>query len=206
MGSSEYLVSYGLSGEFGRFAAAEPVQCSRGDRVVIESRRGLEIGEVLCATTAGHARLMAAQPVRPLLRHATSEDELEAEAFNKTAAEAFSYARRQTSDLGLPIEVLDVEYVARPGLLVVHYLGESTDYRDLVHSLSVRFNARVEMLDLRALPGELAHVEEHACSSGACSSGSCGSCGSAGCGACEAEPDEDTLRAHFTELRLKMMR
>jgi cell fate regulator YaaT (PSP1 superfamily) len=206
MGSSEYLVSYGLSGEFGRFAAAEPVQCSRGDRVVIESRRGLEIGEVLCATAVGHARLMAAQPVRRLLRLATSEDELEAQARNETAAEAFSYACRRTGELGLPIEVLDVEYLARPELLVVHCLGESTNYRDLVHSLSVRFNARVEMLDLRALPGELAQADEHSCSSGACGSGNCGSCGSAGCGACGSEQDDEALQAHFTELRLKMMR
>jgi len=45
--ANEYLVSYGKNGEFGRFAAAEPLACRRGDALVIETNRGLEIGSVI---------------------------------------------------------------------------------------------------------------------------------------------------------------
>ena len=37
----EYLVSHGSSGGVGRFAAEPGLCCQRGDRVVVESRRGL---------------------------------------------------------------------------------------------------------------------------------------------------------------------
>jgi hypothetical protein len=213
MASAEYLVSYGLSGEFGRFAAPELVECAHGDRVVVKSRRGVEVGSVLCSVTAGHVRVLGAQPVRPLLRRATGDDETQAERLQLEAESAFAEARRLTDELRLSLEIMDVELLAEPLLLVVHYLGGPVDYRDLVHGLSTRFQARIEMLDLSALPGDPAPDEdEHGCggcgaggcgSGGGCAEGGCGSCGDGGCGTTHAPKAED-LHAHFAELRVKM--
>ena len=48
----EYLLSYGLAGDFGRFRAARPLSCRRGDRAVVRTHRGLEIG---ARAARGHA-------------------------------------------------------------------------------------------------------------------------------------------------------
>ena len=69
-GDCEYLVSHGSGGAVGRFAAASALTCSRGERVVVESPRGLEMGVVLCRSTPRHARLLHGAAVGRLLRHA----------------------------------------------------------------------------------------------------------------------------------------
>ncbi len=180
----EYLVGYGLCGEFGRFAPAEPLECRPGDKVIIRSRRGVEMGTVLCAVTEGHLRVLAAQPVRPLLRAATAEDEDRQRALEARADQAFRSAQELLSAHALPLQVLDVEALQEPPLLVVHYIGGRCDYRDLVHGLSTKFGCHVEMLDLNALPGDLAPDPEAevcgsstGCGNGGCGKGGCGSCG-----------------------------
>ena len=51
----EYLLRYGLAGDFGRFRAARPLALRRGDRAVVRSHRGLELAEVLREAAPGHA-------------------------------------------------------------------------------------------------------------------------------------------------------
>jgi cell fate regulator YaaT (PSP1 superfamily) len=204
MGYEEYLVGYGLCGEFGRFAAQEPLACRPGDKVMVQTRRGVEMGTVLCPATEGHLRVLAAQPVRPLLRRATLQDEAEQRGLLQTAESAFVAAQELIRKHALPLQVLDVEALAEPPLLVVHYVGQRTDYRDLVHGLSTRFARHVEMLDLNALPGDFA-PEDTGDACGTCGSandcGSCssGACGRGGCGACAA-PARDEVARHFAEL------
>jgi cell fate regulator YaaT (PSP1 superfamily) len=191
MTQGEYLVGYGLCGEFGRFAPAQPLECRPGDKVIIRSRRGVELGTVLCPVTEGHLRVLAAQPVRPLLRAATAEDEDRQRVLEATAEQAFRSAQELVGAHALPLEVLDVEALQEPPLLVVHYIGARCDYRDLVHGLSTKFACHVEMLDLNALPGDPApDTEADAC--GVCGSTSgCGNggCGKAGCGSCAANAE-----------------
>lgn len=191
MAQGEYLVGYGLCGEFGRFAPAQPLECRPGDRVIIRSRRGVEMGTVLCAVTEGHLRVLAAQPVRPLLRAATAEDEDRQRTLEAMAEQAFRTARELIGTHALPLEVLDVEALQEPPLLVVHYIGGRCDFRDLVHGLSTKFACHVEMLDLNALPGDLAPDSEAEVCSVCGSSTGCGNngCGKGGCGSCGASAE-----------------
>ena len=71
MNGTEYLISHGSAGAFGRFRSEEPLDCVRGDSVVVRTERGLERGVVLCAATSRHARLLDDAPVGELLRRAT---------------------------------------------------------------------------------------------------------------------------------------
>ena len=45
--SAEYLVSHGKTAMLGRFVPVPPANYQRGDRVVIQSGRGVSIGTVL---------------------------------------------------------------------------------------------------------------------------------------------------------------
>src|SRR5207248_1796316 len=80
MDGLEYLLGYGLRGDFGRFRAARPLACRRGDRAVVRSHRGLELAEVLCPARPGHAAFLPNTSVGELLRLAAPEDEAAAAA------------------------------------------------------------------------------------------------------------------------------
>ena len=70
----EYLVRYGLAGEFGRFRADCPLALSRGARVVVRSQRGVELGEVMRPATPRHAAYLPNTSVGRLLRPAGAEE------------------------------------------------------------------------------------------------------------------------------------
>jgi cell fate regulator YaaT (PSP1 superfamily) len=208
--SSEYLVSYGAAGEFGRFVPVEPVECVRGDRVVVRSRRGLEIGTILCPATTGHAHLLGDQAVGALLRRAAADDERRIEELATASSQAFEEARRLAETLHLPLWIVDVEAVFEPRRLIVHHFGPAGDPRDLVSSLARRFDAQIELLALESPPLDEEDHDHGSC--GSCGSGGCGSCGEGGCGSCgeggcgTKAPITEEWREHFVELRSKMDR
>src|SRR5690242_19419188 len=95
MSNPVYLVSHGSAGDFGPFRSADPLECGRGDRVVVRTPRGLELGEVLCQ--AGSRRDEVFPPeLAPgdLLRRATAEDEGQGDRMRQRAEALFADARR----------------------------------------------------------------------------------------------------------------
>ncbi len=213
MDSSEYLVSYGVAGYFGRFVAGLPMACRRGDPVVIRSHRGVEVGQVLCEATVGHAHLLGEGRVGELLRRVEPPDEARAAALGDETLAAYEFARRLAQELHLPFEVLDIEALWEPRSFILHYLGDRGDPRNLVSTLAKQFDAYIELHE--TMPAILAE-EEIPVESGTCGNGSCGTCGSTGgscgtggCGSCGSgcgSSEETDWQSHFAELRLKMDR
>jgi hypothetical protein len=201
----EYLLSYGLQGELGRFRAAGPLACRRGDRVVVRSGRGLEIAEVLRPARPGHAVFLPNTTVGQLLRRATAEDEETAERMRRRAQGVFERGAALAAELSLPLEVLDAEVLFDGRHAVLHLLRWAAgDVRPFVSAVAREFDLVVTLADLtRSQPVEEAEEEHAGC--GSCGSGGCGSCGSGGCGSCRSAPPEE-VRAYFAELREKMER
>src|SRR5438128_1848999 len=108
MTDREYLLNYGTMGDLGRGRAAAALVCGRGDPVVLQSPRGLELGVVLCEARPGHVRLLGHVGCGEILRRATPEDQRTAERLRRRGEELFADARRTASTLGLPLEILDV--------------------------------------------------------------------------------------------------
>src|SRR5260370_23182628 len=71
---SEYLVSHGKSGGFGRFVAVQPIALERGARVVIVSARGREVGSVLFPANPRHGQYLGGASSGKLLCTATAQD------------------------------------------------------------------------------------------------------------------------------------
>src|SRR5262245_44191480 len=69
----EYLVHHGAAAHVGRFRAGAAGTFVRGDAVVVRSRRGLEIGEVLAPADGARVTLPDTF-VGALLRPATDDD------------------------------------------------------------------------------------------------------------------------------------
>jgi cell fate regulator YaaT (PSP1 superfamily) len=206
--SLEYLLRYGLVGDFSRFRAAAPLAMRRGDRAVVRSHRGVEMAEILREAVAGHAHFLPNTTVGQLLRPASPEDERQAERMDVKAQHLFERGSQLAIELALPIELLDVEVLLDDAHGVLHHVrwGDG-DVRPFVSTLSREFELHIQLQDLTAPVTAATHADEgNGCGREGCGKGGCGSCGSGGgCGTCgSAQPAE--VQAYFAELRQHMER
>lgn len=202
----EYLVSYGSAGEFSRFKPDQPMTCRRGDRVVVRSPEGLELGVVLCPVTAGHASFLSQTRPGELLRRANEEDLRAAAKEEQRAQQLFEAARLAVAELDLPLEILDVDVLLDGQQAMVDYLrGADCDVRPLVSSLSKKFNVLIHLRNL-ALPVEVGtDHQELGCGKPDCGQagggGGCTSCGpGGGCNSCGKSTKKEEVAAYLADL------
>jgi PSP1 C-terminal conserved region len=209
--SQDYLVGYGLSGDFGRFRSRSPLELRRGRRVVVRTPRGTELGQILRPANERVARWLPNTSVGELLRLTTAEDEAQARRLAVRSGELLARGGALVEELTLPLALLDAEILLDGKSAVLHNVRwQECDVRELVRPLSSEFDLVIALCDL-GTPAPEAHEdhedhEDHGC--GSCGSGGgCGSCSSGGCGSCgESESTPDDVRAHFAELRERMER
>jgi cell fate regulator YaaT (PSP1 superfamily) len=141
-----YVVRYGQMRYLGEFTGLIGPEHQRGQRVVVRSDRGTEIGEVLCPASDRTA-LFLENPVRgEILRVASADDlsdELRLVAIRKLGWEACQQfiAKRR-----LQMDLVDVEVVFGRERIVFYYLAEKrVDFRELVKDLARALEARIEM-------------------------------------------------------------
>jgi cell fate regulator YaaT (PSP1 superfamily) len=202
MSALEYLVSYGLAGDFGRFRSLTALDCRRGDRVVVRSHRGLEVGHVLLPATARHAMFLPNTTLGQLVRVMTADDERQQEDLRERGRRLFARAIDLADEQELPLEVIDAEVLLDGEHAAVHLLRWSeSDVRPLISTLSREFALHIQIADLSRPKEE----EHHGCGREGCGqNGGCGSCGSGGgCGSCGAETGS-ALKTHFAQLREQM--
>jgi hypothetical protein len=207
MNDLEYLLSYGRLGDFGRFRSGKPLPCRRGDRAVVRTHRGLEVGEVLREATPQHATFLPNTSVGQLLRLLTPADEESAARAVERGQALFTRAAELGRKLSLPLEVLDTEVLLDGEHGVIHLLRwEEGDVRPFVSTLSREFALHVALADLTRGPAAPVAEEEEqgGCGKEGCGGGSCSSCGTGGgCGTCGTSKPEK-VQGYFAGLRDKM--
>lgn len=201
MAAVEYLASYGLSGDFGRFRADAPLVCRRGERIVVRGPRGVEIAEVLLRATPGHAPFLPNTSVGAILRRVNAEDERAEILMRDKGRQLFQRGRELAGELEIPLELLDVEVTLDGRQALLHLLrGSDADVRPFVSTLAREFDLHIALVDL-ARPTQTEGCGRPDCGQG---EGGCSTCGAGGgCGSCgSAEPRE--VQAHFAQLREQM--
>jgi cell fate regulator YaaT (PSP1 superfamily) len=206
MEAEEYLLSFGRSGEFGRFRASASLRPRRGERMVVHGPRGVEIAEVLRPATPQHARFLPNTSVGQLLRRLTPDDERNERAMRQRGQQLFQRATQLAEELRLPLVLLDVEVLLDGEHAVLHHLHEGeTDVRPFVSTLSREFALHLTLIDLG---GAAETVEEEGCGRPNCghgADGGCDSCDSGGCGSCGSAKAPD-MELYFAQLREQMER
>jgi cell fate regulator YaaT (PSP1 superfamily) len=211
MDGQEYLASFGLAGDFGRFRAAAPLSLRRGERVVVRGPRGVEIATVLREAEPGHAHYLPNTSVGQLLRRFTSDDEQTETRLRVKGQQLFERGRLLAVALQLPLELIDVEILLDGEHALLHHLRwADADVRSFVSTLSREFALHIALVDLTGPREAAGHEdsEEHAgCGKPNCGQeggeGGCSSCGSGGCGTCgTTKPSE--VETHFAQLREQM--
>ncbi len=141
-----YVVRYGRMRFLGEYTGPEDQEHFRGQRVVIRTDRGTELGEILCPATERTASYLEQSVPGEILRLATHED-LEQEAMLIQAQKkAFDVCQELISRRRLRMDLVDVEIILGRERLVFYYLAEKrVDFRELVKDLARTLRARIEM-------------------------------------------------------------
>ncbi|MCS6851615.1 MAG: hypothetical protein NZ700_10665 [Gemmataceae bacterium] len=177
MNTVEYLVSLGAAGRLGRCRAASAHSYGRGDRVIVRTAWGLEVGTVLGLATDRHAQWLPKTDTADLLRLITLEDEGTVQARRELGNHIFDDATEHIRRSGLPLALLDVDITFDAShALVYHVSWEPFDPRRLVEPLSTRWGVSLALHDLAA-------ASESGCGRPGCGQGGggCTSCQKGGC-------------------------
>jgi cell fate regulator YaaT (PSP1 superfamily) len=144
--SETYVVRYGQMRLLGEYRGITGQDHPRGQRVVVRSDRGSELGEVLCPATDRTA-LFLENPVRGEILRVASPDDLAAEArLAGRQAEGFAACREFIARRRLQMDLVDVEAILGGERMVFYYLSEKrVDFRELVKDLARTFQTRIEM-------------------------------------------------------------
>lgn len=116
-----------------------------GDKVVAESVRGLQLGEVATPVfdISSHKNNLE---LKPMSRRATEDDLLLAEANKKKNRESMNIALIEINKLGLDMRPIDAEYALDGSKITITYVAEErVDFRDLLKILASRFHCRIEL-------------------------------------------------------------
>jgi hypothetical protein len=138
-----YLIRYGVMGHIGKFAASPGCETSleRDQLVVIQTHRGVELGEVLVpvggvsalgknvrAEGTAQSSVDNANPSPPtdlphILRPAGPEDVTRRQQVEELRPSRFAMCQRVLQEGEWPLELIDVEPLLDGNTTVLHYLG-----------------------------------------------------------------------------------
>ncbi len=119
---------------------------TRQTRVIARTGRGLEVGDVLCAAEGPAVDQLVDPPGGSIQREMTPEDRVELDHLMSKQDEETDTCLRIIRELGLEMDLVEIERIFGGERLVVYYLAEGrVDFRELVRRLAQEFQTRIEM-------------------------------------------------------------
>lgn len=116
-----------------------------GDKVVAESIRGMQVGEVACQPIPIE-NYSSELELKEVLRRATEDDLLIYDENIKRAKQAMKIAMVEINNLELDMRPIDAEYALDGSKLTIAYTAEDrVDFRELLKVLASRFHTRIEL-------------------------------------------------------------
>ena len=117
----------------------------RGAIMIVETARGLEYGKVV-VETKDVPDSEVVQPLKPVIRLATSEDLKKIKKDEERAVAAIKTANEKVAARGIKMKIIDAEYTFDNGKLVFYFTAANrVDFRDLVKDLASAFHSRIEL-------------------------------------------------------------
>ncbi|OJW03508.1 MAG: signal peptidase [Planctomycetales bacterium 71-10] len=141
-----YVVRYGRMRLLGACYPPPGVAHARGERVVIRSDRGVELGEVLCPLTDKAARALERREPGEILRPADGADLQHERSLPSQEGQASDTCRELIARRRLQMDLVDVEVLFGRERIIFYYLAEKrVDFRELVRDLARALRTRIEM-------------------------------------------------------------
>ena len=113
--------------------------------VIVETARGIEMGTVLIPPKSVEDDKVV-QPLKPVLRVATDEDEKKIEINKEKEKDAFAICKEKIIKHGLEMKLIDAEYTFDNNKVLFYFTADGRiDFRELVKDLASVFRTRIEL-------------------------------------------------------------
>jgi cell fate regulator YaaT (PSP1 superfamily) len=121
------------------------VELKAGDSVVVQTARGVELGQVTIAPKQVLASEITAE-LKPIVRKATEEDIKRTQEYAAKEAGALEECAKMVTKLALPMKLVSAEYNLDGTRLTFYFTAEErVDFRELVRELTAYFKTRIEL-------------------------------------------------------------
>lgn len=117
----------------------------KGDKVIVETARGIECGDVTIANREiPDEEIMA--PLKPVLRLANEQDLKTVQENKEKEKEAFDICLKKIEFHKLQMKLVDVEYTFDRNKILFYFTADGrVDFRELVKDLAAVFRTRIEL-------------------------------------------------------------
>ena len=113
--------------------------------VIVETARGIEMGTVLIPPKEVDDDKVV-QPLKPVIRIATDDDETVIEKNKEKEAEAYVICKEKIAKHGLDMKLVAAEYTFDNNKLLFYFTADGRiDFRELVKDLASVFRTRIEL-------------------------------------------------------------
>ena len=121
------------------------MEIKRGQHVIVETARGTEYGHVVVGTKEV-SREEVVQPLKPVIRVATAEDDEHARRNREKEREAMAICHQKIIRHNLDMKLIDAEYTCDNNKILFYFTADGRiDFRELVKDLAVVFKMRIEL-------------------------------------------------------------
>lgn len=117
----------------------------KGNHVIVETARGIEYGKVVLPPREVTDDQVV-QPLKPVIRLSTEEDDRTAEENIKSEKEAYKICLEKIRKHQLQMKLIDSEYTFDRNKLLFYFTADGRiDFRELVKDLASVFHTRIEL-------------------------------------------------------------
>jgi len=118
---------------------------AKGDHAIVETVRGLEIGEIMLANRDVPEEAVV-MPLKQVIRVATKADFDKLAENTRKEKEAFELCNKKIKEHKLDMKLIEVEYTFDGNKILFYFTADGrVDFRDLVKSLATVFRTRIEL-------------------------------------------------------------
>ena len=121
------------------------LQLKAGMHAIVETARGVEMGTVMTDPREVSEESVV-QPLKPVIRIATEQDEKQAEKNRQKEKEAFKICLEKIKKHELDMKLIDTEYTFDNNKVLFYFTADGRiDFRELVKDLASVFKTRIEL-------------------------------------------------------------
>lgn len=127
------------------FFAPGKLNIKKGDHVIVETARGIEYGYVVVGKKDVEQSKIT-QPLKPVIRIATAEDDAREAANRQKEKDAFRICQDKIHKHGLEMKLIQAEYTFDNNKVLFYFTADGRiDFRELVKDLAAVFKTRIEL-------------------------------------------------------------
>lgn len=121
------------------------LEVEKGQHVIVETARGVEYGSVVTGIK-GIEEDKIIQPLKPVIRIATTEDDLKEKENKEKEKKAFQICLEKIKSHKLEMKLIDAEYTFDNNKVLFYFTADGRiDFRELVKDLAAIFKTRIEL-------------------------------------------------------------